>query len=179
MSTSSSPQHSHSHSPCANYCAYPSLYHVVSTSNSNASTPTTHTTTTTATHTHTAASTASHAQPIAAELDPHLDYTKLFHADKLRTTPLALCSLRTFASLAPQAAKVAAVYGYVGLPLGMWRLHLSPALWWVVGERMESAGQSGSRFDERHKVRLDQEDKHVEVDVKPRAGGGGGAGGYG
>ena len=122
----------------------------------------------------------------AAELDPHLDYSKLFQPDKLRTSPLALCSLRTFASLAPQAAKVQAVYGYVGLPIAMWRLHLSPALWWVVGERISSAAQSGSRFDERHKVRLDQEDKHVEVDVnnvlvavvEPNTGEVGGVGGY-
>ena len=108
---------------------------------------------------------SSPSTSLASELDPHLDYSKLFQPDKLRTSQLALFSLRTFASLAPQAAKVQAVYGYVGLPIGMWRLHLSPALWWVVGERISSAAQNGSRFDERHKVRLDQEDKHVEVDV--------------
>ena len=112
-------------------------------------------------HSHSSASSSS----ITSELDPHLDYSKLFQPDKLRTSPLALCSLRTFASLAPQAAKVQAVYGYVGLPIGMWRLHLSPALWWVVGERIQTATQNGSRFDERHKVRLDQEDQHVDVDV--------------
>ena len=111
------------------------------------------------------AASTSPSTSFASELEPHLDYSKLFQPDKLRTSQLALCSLRTFASLAPQAAKVQAVYGYLGLPIGMWRLHLSPALWWVVGERISSAGQSGSRFDERHKVRLDQEDQHVEVDV--------------
>ena len=95
------------------------------------------------------------AHGIDPQLDLHQDYTKLFSAEKLRTTPLALLSLNTFARLAPQAAKVQSMYGPG---------HLSPALWRIAGENIDVDGM-GSKLDANHRVALDEDEQTAEVRV--------------